>query len=493
VTLATIGKAMAIKIQDAPRRVAKRATIQGYRWIASFWLIMSDLVSNLFAVAVIYGVWSTVKGDMPLALYVRLLPILLILPIAYYLDGLYPGIGISPVEELRRLTVATSFAYLIIGALSFFLRNAAQYSRFTFVISYLLALLVVPLFRVCLRIILIRLGWWGEPVVLIGFGEQGNDIYKHLISNPEFGLKPVLMLNGIDAEANHPSGLSVLSLSYVLDDGLPQEWKGIQTALLVTAEISPNLMNELIMAKKLPFRQLVMVSEKWLWGTVSVTPYDMRGILGLEIRQNLLDPGHQFSKRLLDLSIILLSSPLWMPLMLLCAVCIYIDSPGPVFYSHERYGQYGKKIKVWKLRTMVLNADQILEERLKRQTDAQQEWEGYQKLKSDDRITRVGRVLRRLSLDELPQFWNVLWGDMSLVGPRPIVDNEIVRYGERINLIRQVKPGLSGLWQVSGRNDVGYDERVVMDEYYVRNWSVWFDLYILARTFVAVLSGRGAY
>ncbi len=484
---------MAIKIQDAPRRVAKRATIQGYRWIASFWLMMSDMLSNLCMAVVAYLIWSSIKGDMPAAIYVRLLPLLLILPISYYLAGLYPGIGLSPVEELRRLTVATSFSYLIIGALSFFLRNATQYSRATFVLIYIGALVAVPLFREFLRAILVHLGWWGEPVVLIGFGEQGCHVYTHLTTHPHLGLKPVLVLNGMEAEAKHPQDLSVLSLSYVLSHGLPQGWKGIQTALLVTSEISPDLMSELIMAKKLPFRQLVMLSENWLWGTVSVTPYDMRGVLGLEIRQNLLDPGHQLSKRLLDLTIILLSSPLWVLLLLFCALCIYIDSPGPVFYTHNRYGQNGKKFKVWKLRTMVPNADQLLDERLKEQADAQQEWEELQKLKADDRITRVGRVLRRLSLDELPQFWNVLLGEMSLVGPRPIVDGEIARYGDRIGLIRQVKPGLSGLWQVSGRNDIGYEERVVLDEYYVRNWSVWFDLYIIAHTFVAVLSGKGAY
>jgi len=330
-------------------------------------------------------------------------------------------------------------------------------------------------------------------VVLIGFGDQGSHIYTHLTTHPHLGLNPVLVLNGMEAEARHPDDLSVLSLSYVLAHGLPQGWKGIQTALLVTSEISPDLMSELIMAKKLPFRQLVMLSEKWLWGTVSVTPYDMRGVLGLEVRQNLLDPGHQLSKRLLDLIIIFLSSPLWAPLLLLCAVCIYIDSPGPVFYTHIRCGQNGKKFKVWKLRTMVPNADKILEQQLREHSQTLQEWEDSQKLKSDDRITRVGRVLRRLSLDELPQFWNVLLGEMSLVGPRPIVDSEIARYGDRMDLIRQVKPGLSGLWQVSGRNDIDYEERVVLDEYYVRNWSVWFDLYIIAHTFVAVLSGKGAY
>lgn len=482
-----------VKKVKTSRRVTRQISIGGYRWMASFWLMASDLLSNFLAALLVYLVWSTLRGQMPPALYLRLLPLLLLLPLGYYLAGLYPGIGLSPVEELRRLSVTTSAIYLTIGALSFFLRNANQYSRATFVLSYFLALVAVPVARHFLRVILIRLNWWGEPIVLVGFGEQGNRMYEHLIRNPRFGLKPVLILNGVDAEADHPEGVSVLSLSYVMSQGLPPEWQNIQTALLVTSGLSPELLNAFVMAKKMPFRQLIMVSDDWFWGTVSVTPYDMSGVLGLEVRQNLLDPGHQASKRLLDLIIVLTFSPFWVLILALCGLCIFLDSPGPVFYTQIRYGRQGKKIKVWKLRTMVNNADQLLAEQLRAQPDMRQEWEASQKLKDDDRITRVGRVLRRLSLDELPQFVNVLRGEMSLIGPRPIVDDEIARYGDRIHLLRMVKPGVSGLWQVSGRNDTSYEERVRLDEYYVRNWSVWFDLYVIARTFITVFSGKGAY
>jgi lipopolysaccharide/colanic/teichoic acid biosynthesis glycosyltransferase len=142
---------------------------------------------------------------------------------------------------------------------------------------------------------------------------------------------------------------------------------------------------------------------------------------------------------------------------------------------------------------MVQNADQVLSEYLREHPILRQEWDWNQKLKDDPRITRVGRFLRRTSLDELPQFWNALKQEMSLVGPRPIVQEEIHRYGEDFQLYQMVKPGITGLWQVSGRNSLSYERRVSLDSYYVRNWSVWLDLYVLARTIKVVLKGDGAY
>ena len=190
----------------------------------------------------------------------------------------------------------------------------------------------------------------------------------------------------------------------------------------------------------------------------------------------------------------LLFSPIWLPLLALFCLLIYLESPGNVFFTQIRTGQYGKKVKIWKLRTMVPDAEEILLKHLEDNPDHRDEWEMKRKLRNDPRVTRVGRLLRRYSMDELPQLLNVLAGDMSLVGPRPpAFDDEIPLYGLKINLIRQVKPGLTGLWQISGRNDLEYEDRVALDEYYVRSWSIWLDIYIISQTFKAILSGKGAY
>lgn len=142
---------------------------------------------------------------------------------------------------------------------------------------------------------------------------------------------------------------------------------------------------------------------------------------------------------------------------------------------------------------MVKDADEVLKEYLEKHPELREEWERDQKLRSDPRVTRIGRILRQTSLDELPQLWNVLRGEMSLVGPRPIVQDEVIKYGEKFALYIKVKPGMTGLWQVSGRNDTTYQERVNLDTYYIRNWSLWLDLYILARTAWVVLTRKGAY
>jgi len=182
-----------------------------------------------------------------------------------------------------------------------------------------------------------------------------------------------------------------------------------------------------------------------------------------------------------------------MPVFLMVAIAIKLNSRGNVVFGHRRYGKDGKAFQALKFRTMVTDADRILKTYLERHPELMQEWQRDHKLKGDPRITGVGRWLRRYSLDELPQLVNILLGQMSLVGPRPIVKSEIDRYADSYDLYTRVPPGLTGLWQVSGRNNTTYDQRVAFDEYYIRNWSIWMDLYILARTFQAVLFAHGAY
>jgi lipopolysaccharide/colanic/teichoic acid biosynthesis glycosyltransferase len=164
-----------------------------------------------------------------------------------------------------------------------------------------------------------------------------------------------------------------------------------------------------------------------------------------------------------------------------------------VLYSQPRIGKDRRVFRAWKFRTMMPEADGLLEEFLERNPARRLEWRVNRKLQNDPRLTPVGRFLRQFSLDELPQLWNVFAGQMSLTGPRPIAADELVRYGEGIELYTKVLPGITGLWQVSGRSDTTYDERVRLDEYYVRNWSVWMDLWILGRTLRCVITRRGAY
>lgn len=197
--------------------------------------------------------------------------------------------------------------------------------------------------------------------------------------------------------------------------------------------------------------------------------------------------------RVLDITLILLAAPYIGLAFLVIAILIKFDSPGPVFFRQIRIGQYGRKFPVYKFRTMAQDAERVLQDYLQKSPELQAEWLADHKLKQDPRVTRLGAFLRRTSLDELPQLWNIFIGDMSLVGPRPIVDAEVEKYGKCFELYIQVRPGLTGLWQVSGRNNTTYERRVQLDEYYVRNRSVKLYLEILLKTVVVVLKEDGAY
>lgn len=201
----------------------------------------------------------------------------------------------------------------------------------------------------------------------------------------------------------------------------------------------------------------------------------------------------QFAKRVIDFVLAAVILVLLLPLLVTLSVLVFVTSPGPVFFRHQRVGRHGKEFFMWKFRTMCLFPDQALNLYFERCLEARVEWLQSQKLANDPRVTRLGRILRRFSLDELPQLWNVVKGDMSLIGPRPIVKGEVPRYGGAISAYYAVRPGLTGLWQVSGRSNTTYGERIKLDQQYVEQWSPALDASILLKTFHVLITAEGAY
>jgi len=197
-------------------------------------------------------------------------------------------------------------------------------------------------------------------------------------------------------------------------------------------------------------------------------------------------------KRLLDILGAIVLGLVFLPLMLVIVVLLGREG-GPAIYRHRRIGRDGRAFECLKFRSMVPDADRVLRELLERQPELKAEWVRDHKLRGDPRVTALGRFLRRTSLDELPQLWNVLRGEMSLVGPRPVVREELMRYGRSLPVYLSAKPGITGLWQVTGRNDTDYRRRVALDVYYVRKQNLLLDLYILLKTTRVVLGGGGAY
>jgi Undecaprenyl-phosphate galactose phosphotransferase WbaP len=204
-------------------------------------------------------------------------------------------------------------------------------------------------------------------------------------------------------------------------------------------------------------------------------------------------PGARRVKRTLDIAFAIVLAIVALPVSLLIAAAILIESGRPVFFRHRRIGRGGRSFSLLKFRTMAQNSDEILAEYLAGNPEAAHEWDRNRKLRYDPRVTRIGRLLRRTSLDELPQIFNIFRGEMSIAGPRPIVEAEIAKYGNTYPLYSLAKPGLTGLWQVSGRNDTTYRRRVELDAAYVRNWTPALDFKLLFKTVGVVVKGKGAY
>lgn len=453
-------------------------------------LFLADFIAVTLAMGL--AIWLRYLWDRTLFwdVYSPLWPILLLFPLVYALAGLY-GVGVAPPEELRRLTYSTSLVFVVLGAATFMYKAGADYSRGAFVFAWGLALVLVPLGRALVRELWACKPWWGAAVLVLGAGRTGEEVVRALRKQPSLGLKPVALLD--DDPAKHRREIEGVRVVGGLERAPEFAQEGVKYAIVAMPGVPRDRLLELFEKHAERFPHLILVPDLFGFSSLWLTARDMGGVVGLEVRQKLLLPGRRLVKRVMDLGLVLLFAlPMALALTLL-GLLIRLDSPGSVFYAHRRIGLAARDFKAWKFRSMVKDADQLLKKYLQAHPELQAEWERDQKLKNDPRVTGVGRFLRKTSLDELPQLWNVLRGEMSLVGPRPIVEEEIKRYGPLFTLYTKVRPGLTGLWQVSGRNDTTYAERVAMDAYYVRNWSPWLDLYILARTVWVVLFGKGAY
>jgi Undecaprenyl-phosphate galactose phosphotransferase WbaP len=458
-------------------------------------LVINDLINLLLAwmLAIIVRILLGGAFQSTYNLYIEMAPGIAIFIIAYAWRGLYPAVGVSPVEELRRLVGTTTVVLILLAAISYFIRSNVYYSRLTFIFFWFFACVFVQSGRLILRLFATRLGIWGEPVAVVGYGTQGQKVAKFLVNHTRFGFEPVVAL--IDDENHDDGGEAISQLRASGAEIAHGAFKkaGLQTAILVVSEMSQSLQDAIVDEQLFGFKHLIIISYLGGIGSIGVVPYDLEGTLAFGVRQNLLDPWEQGIKRYVDVLVALFGGLMLLPFLGLIAILIRLDSKGGALYRHERLGKDGKIFRAVKFRTMVSDADEILVDYLKFHPEARQEWEATRKLKNDPRVTRVGKFLRRTSLDEFPQLWNVLKGEMSLVGPRPIVQDEVKHYKRGYTLYKRVRPGMTGLWQVSGRNDVGYETRVRLDEYYVRNWTSWLDLFILLKTGFVVLRRKGAY
>ncbi|MFO1074481.1 MAG: undecaprenyl-phosphate galactose phosphotransferase WbaP [Geminicoccaceae bacterium] len=375
-----------------------------------------------------------------------------------------------------------------------------NFSRVWVLASWLLVVPAIPLVRRLVKHVALELGGWLQPTVILGTGPNAREIAAaYDARNNHLGYQVQAFLDPAPEAAEGTIEVAGRTIPVVPLDATAKElpgWLG-QPHLVVALELDGMLACPgLIESLSFHHGDIDVISPlKGLpINNTRVSHFFSRDILSLRIHNNLARPWPQLVKRAFDVlaagALLLFVSPL----MALIAWQIRRTDGGGVIFAHTRIGRHGQLFRCYKFRTMVANSAEVLAELLANDPAARAEWEKDRKLRHDPRITAIGRFLRKTSLDELPQLLNILKGEMSLVGPRPVVPDELELYGEAQIYYLQARPGLTGLWQISGRNDLDYDRRVALDTWYVRNWTLWYDVLILFRTLLVVPSkSAGAY
>ncbi|MBR1858463.1 MAG: undecaprenyl-phosphate galactose phosphotransferase WbaP, partial [Selenomonadaceae bacterium] len=377
--------------------------------------------------------------------------------------------------------------------LIYFMKASNQTSRLFIILFGILVLINVCVIRYAVLKIMKRRHIFYEPVIIIGAGLTAERVLKFWQGDLGYRYD---ILGFID---DHPVS-ETLPQQFPLLGGFNEASdivKHIKTKTVIIAApgISRQQLQQLINNIQPHVKNISFIPD--LIGTpmagVDASILFSEKILMLNIRNNLSRPYNRIIKRIFDLVCTIFGGILISPVLLIITIRVAIENRGHIIFTHYRVGKNGREFPCYKFQTMVPNNQERLEKYLDENPDARREWEDSFKLTNDPRVTEFGAFLRRTSLDELPQLWNVIRGDMSLVGPRPIVQEEVIKYGENIREYYMVLPGITGMWQVSGRSDTTYPERVAMDTWYVRNWSIWIDLMYLFKTVKAVVTGKGAY
>jgi Undecaprenyl-phosphate galactose phosphotransferase WbaP len=409
-----------------------------------------------------------------------------------WMAGLLPGWGLGAAEELRRVVLVLGgvFAVAVVGL---WLANVngpggGASSRLAIGAAGVLALGLVPLARWSVKSALVRRDRWGVPAVVYGAGLAGARVVRQLQEERGIGYTPVAVFSDdVDAWGGFLDAIPIVGdTSQVAPEAA--------VAFLALPEADRDHQIDLLEGPLSCYQTVVVVPDLFEAPSLWVTPRDIAGVLGLELTSTLTRTMPRLVKRSADLLVAVGLAPFWVPLVGVLALWVWLADRHTPFYAQERVGADGTLFRAWKLRTMVPDAERVLQDALDADPALRAEWEEHFKLERDPRITAPGRFLRRTSLDEIPQIVNVLRGEMSLVGPRPLPRYHHEELSERVRSLRErVRPGITGLWQVSGRSDAGNIGMERWDPYYVRNWSPWLDAVILVRTVRVVAKGSGAY
>ncbi len=450
-----------------------------------FMLMLVDCASILISIGFTFFVvnfmnhsWINFRSFISYSVY---LPAMILV---FFAAGMYPGIMLPPGDEVKKSAVLSFFSFAGI-ALSIVVESDEHIPTIVALIGACpVATILIPTLRELFRHIFAKHRFWGVPAVIYSTNNSAKVIVDRLLNRPEFGYKPAVIIDSAAKEFYFYKDIPVFPPTQAIHDEIKKT--GTKVAILNGWKEDFNKINSI-------YRYTILINKIQEENTVTTTVRDFGGIIGFSSVHHITFKTARIAKRALDIFLLLLSAPLTLPITLIVSILVKLTSKGPIFYGHKRIGKNGKEFKCWKFRSMVIDADKQLEKILAENPEMRAEWEKDRKFTNDPRVTPLGKILRKTSLDEIPQFFNILVGEMSFVGPRPVTTPELEKYQDKVDFILSVQPGLSGMWQISGRSDTGYEERITLDTYYIHNWTVWLDLWILIKTVYVVLKGKGAY
>lgn len=442
--------------------------------------------------------------DVPLDFFKELsdfrpiiIALIVLLLLLFEIKGLYRRLRyVNWLDQVGTIVSATTtgIALLVVGI---FIYQTFFWSRLIFIYAWINIIILLSLFRLLVRFI-VRWAWSRgmgvERVLVVGATGMAQQVMSALAFDID-GPRGARLMGYLDdpeerLASQKPPGKRYTCLGSL--DDLEQVVRSytIDRVIIALPFWAHHRLPSLLSTCRRMGVNFTLAPDLYEISFDGVDIDTVSGIPLLTLNKNIIRGWNLALKRALDLGLVALFAPLWLPLWVLCALLIKLSDPrAPVLFSQERVGKNGARFKVYKFRTMVPNAEE-----LKRQLLAQNEADGpIFKIKNDPRVTHIGKILRKASLDELPQLINVIRGEMSLVGPRPAIPEEVAQYNAWHMRRLEVTPGLTGLWQVLGRSNTSFDEMVRFDIYYTEHWSLWLDLRILLMTIPAVLSGRGAY
>lgn len=417
----------------------------------------------------------------------------IVILLVFYFQDQYSRRGSFWQELLQIYKTILLMAVINLG-LSFVLGKSSL--KILIISFWLFFALFIPFGRIVAKKFMLKINVWQRDLYILCSYQNAVDAYELFVKNDLMGyrLKAFVVIDGLNKSSDYIINLAVPIID---KEQLIEQVNWQRDSDIIVAIENEKLYGQVNLINYLQHNCLSVLILPDIKGIAlygaNIEHFFGNDQLVMRLNNNLAKKSNIIMKRIFDLALAIPGVILISPIFLIIAVMIKRESNSPVFFAHKRVGRNAREFNCYKFSTMHPNNQEILNELLLNDESARLEWESTYKLHNDPRVTRIGKILRATSLDELPQLINVILGNMSLIGPRPITAEEVDRYGEDIYYYYLVTPGISGLWQVSGRSSLSYQDRVRLDRWYVKNWSLWYDVVVLLKTFAVVIKRDGAY